>query len=348
MKIEAFGRMISSLALVCAACGTAGTSNELRAARTAYAQARNSEAAELNPAGVHDAYKALQLAEAAHQDDAGSAAERNYSYIAARKAELAIAGASASLAVAEQQRAKQSYEQALQRRASSVAAQSSQYAAQLDQTQRALQQNNEQLARQQQELARVRQAAIDAQQQLQRSESLREDAGRMIISLSGSVMFQSGGSELSASARQRLDTVATALATYADRDLRVEGHTDSQGNDEANRVLSQRRADVVRGYLVTRGVPEARIRAEGRGEAEPVAPNDTADGRAANRRVEIVVEPPRATGDAPASPSAFPPRDARTPSTPASPDAPTGADEGRPTIPSSDTPAQPAPAGPMR
>lgn len=346
MKTTAFAPMISTLALLCAACGTAATSNELSAARNAYAQARNSEAAELNPAGVHEAYKSLQLAEAAHKEDAGSAAERNYSYIASRKAELAMAGASASLAVAEQQRAKQGYDQALERRASDVATQRSQYAAQLDQTQRALQENNEQLQQQQAELARTRQAALEAQEQLRKSETLREDAGRMIISMSGSVMFQSGGSELSSGARQRLDTVSNALGAYADRDILVEGHTDSQGNDEANRALSQRRAEAVRSYLVSRGVPEARIRAEGRGEAEPVATNDTSEGRATNRRVEIIVEPQRAAQGAGAAPSTRP--DARSPSAPASPDAPTGADEGRPTIPSSDTPAQPAPAGTTR
>lgn len=299
MKTKAIAPMISTLALVCAACGTAATSNELTAARNAYAQARNSEAAQLNPAGVHEAHKALQLAESAHKEDAGSAEERNYAYIATRKAELAVAGASSSLAVSEQQRAKQSYDQALERRASDVAAQRSQYAAQLDQTQRALQQNNEQLEQREKELARTRQAAVDAQEQLRKSESMREDAGRMIISLSGSVMFQSGGSELSPAARLRLDTVANALSAYADRDIMVEGHTDSQGNDEANRMLSQRRAEAVRSYLVTRGVPEARIRAEGRGEAEPVATNDTAEGRATNRRVEIVVEPQRAAQGTP-------------------------------------------------
>lgn len=324
MKTKAFGPLISTLALVCAACGTAATSNELTAARNAYAQARNSEAAELNPAGVHEAYKALQLAETAHKDDAGSAAERNYSYIAARKAELAVASASASLAVTEQQRAKQGYDQALERRAADVAAQRSQYASQLDQTQRALQENNEQLAQREQELERTRQAALAAQEQLRKAESLREDAGRMIISLSGSVMFQTGGAELSAGARTRLDTVANALGAYADRDIMVEGHTDSQGNDEANRALSQRRAEAVRTYLVTRGVPEARIRAEGRGEAEPVATNDTAEGRASNRRVEIVVEPQKATqGTTPPA-------------------------EVRPTLPGTDAPAQAAPGSAPR
>jgi outer membrane protein OmpA-like peptidoglycan-associated protein len=338
MKNRSLGLIAPAVLLVCAACGTAATTTELVTARNAYAQARNSEAATLNPTGVHEAYKALEVAEAAHRDDAGSLKEKHYSYIATRKAETAIAEASGALAVTEQQRAKQGYQQALERRASEVAAQSSQYAQQLNQTQQALQQNqqalqqnSQQLQQREQELAATQLAANAAQDQLRKSESLREEAGRMIISLSGGVMFQTGGSELSAQARQRLDTVANALAAYADRDIMVEGHTDSQGNDEANRALSERRAEAVRSYLVSRGVPEARIRSVGRGEAEPVATNDTAEGRASNRRVEIVVEPQR-PGTAG--------HDARSPDGPASTDAPTGANEARQPIPSSDTPAQ--------
>jgi outer membrane protein OmpA-like peptidoglycan-associated protein len=342
MKTTSLGLMTSVAALVCAACGTAATTTELVAARNAYAQARNSDAAQLNPTGVHQADQALQIAEGVHREDPGSAKEKHYAYIAARKAERAVAEAGAALAVAEQQRAKQGYEQALEHRASEVATQRSQYAEQLDQTQRALQQNSAQLEQREQELAITQRAAQAAQEQLRKSESMREEAGRMIISLSGGVMFQTGGSELSAQARQRLDTVANALSAYPDRDIVVEGHTDSQGNDEANRELSQRRAEAVRGYLVSRGVPDARIRAVGRGEAEPVATNDTAEGRASNRRVEVVVEPQRA--GAQQSPGVRPRRDARTPDAPPSPDAPTGADEGRSTLPSSDTPAQSAPA----
>jgi outer membrane protein OmpA-like peptidoglycan-associated protein len=318
MNTTSLGLLVSMGALVCAACGTAAATPELVSARSAYEQARNSEAAELNPSGVHEAYKALQVAEAAHKDDAGSAKEKNYSYIATRKAERAVAEASGALAVSEQQRAKQGYQQALERRASDVAAQSTQYAEQLGQTQIALQQNTEELKKREQELARTRAAAAAAQDQLRKSESMREEAGRMIISLSGGVMFQTGGAELSASARQRLDTVANALAAYPDRDIVVEGHTDAQGNDEANRELSQRRADAVRTYLVGRGVPEARLRSVGRGESEPVATNDTAEGRASNRRVQIVVEPQRAAAQqsptGPSTPSTTGTDDAHQPS----------------------------------
>jgi hypothetical protein len=122
-------------------------------------------------------------------------------------------------------------------------------------------------------------------------ESMREEAGRMIISLSG-VLFESGGDKLSDLAERRLDTVAQALGTYADREILVEGYTDAQGDESKNRELSQKRADSAREYLVRRGVPSQRIRSVGRGEENPVASNETAEGRANNRRVEIIVQPP--------------------------------------------------------
>jgi len=72
----------------------------------------------------------------------------------------------------------------------------------------------------------------------------------------------------------------------------VEGHTDSQGNDDANQVLSEQRAKSVRDYLVSRGVAADRITSTGKGETSPVADNKSAEGRANNRRVEIVVTHP--------------------------------------------------------
>jgi outer membrane protein OmpA-like peptidoglycan-associated protein len=123
-------------------------------------------------------------------------------------------------------------------------------------------------------------------------EAIREEEGRMIISLSG-VLFEAGGNQLSAQAQTRLDTVAQALAAYPDRNIVIEGHTDATGSDSTNQDLSQRRADAVRSYLESRGVPPERMRSVGRGESAPIASNDTAEGRANNRRVEVIVEPAR-------------------------------------------------------
>ncbi len=75
-----------------------------------------------------------------------------------------------------------------------------------------------------------------------------------------------------------------------ERNVLVEGHTDSRGAREANLALSRRRAETVRSYLVSRGYPADKIEARGIGQERPVAENVTAEGRANNRRVEIVVE----------------------------------------------------------
>src|SRR5690606_13296155 len=117
------------------------------------------------------------------------------------------------------------------------------------------------------------------------------------ITLNGAVLFETDKSELLPTAKTRLDEVATAL-----QDLRpgqtivVEGHTDSVGADDYNMKLSQSRADSVRSYLVSRGVPTNIISAVGRGETTPVAQNTTPEGRANNRRVEIVISPAKGGG----------------------------------------------------
>jgi len=291
----------AALALIGAACGgSLAPSTELLTARNAYAQASTGEAAKLNPTGVHEAGEALQAAEAVHKDDSGSQREKNYAYIALRKSELAIAGASEALARQEQQRAEETYKTELEQRSDQATAASSQYAQQLSQTQRELQQNTQTLQQRQQELQEARLAADQAQAELRQADAVREEEGRLIISLSG-VLFEPGGDTLSKLAERRLDTVARALAAYPDRPILVEGYTDAQGSDSTNQELSQRRADAVREYLEQRGVAPEQIRALGKGESNPVASNDTAEGRATNRRVEIIVD--RAAGTENSRPS---------------------------------------------
>ncbi len=74
--------------------------------------------------------------------------------------------------------------------------------------------------------------------------------------------------------------------------MRVVGHTDSKGSDALNNPLSQERANSVRNFLSDRGVAEGRIETVGRGEREPIASNETVEGRAKNRRVEIFLREP--------------------------------------------------------
>lgn len=103
----------------------------------------------------------------------------------------------------------------------------------------------------------------------------------------GGVTFDPDSARLTAQGRATLDGVAATLKGQRSLQVEIAGHTDSVGSDAYNTLLSQQRADAVRSYLVEKGVEESRLAAVGYGEAEPVASNDTEDGRVANRRVEF-------------------------------------------------------------
>ncbi len=109
---------------------------------------------------------------------------------------------------------------------------------------------------------------------------------RRVYTLPGSA-FASGSASLSAAAKGSLRALA---AQVGGKRIRIEAHTDSQGADAANLALSQKRADAVRQALQAQGIPTARMSALGKGESDPITGNDTPEGRARNRRVEISVE----------------------------------------------------------
>ncbi|HLU13985.1 MAG TPA: OmpA family protein [Arenimonas sp.] len=115
----------------------------------------------------------------------------------------------------------------------------------------------------------------------------RQEGGRTVYTLAGNA-FPSGSARLTATAQASLYALATQLPGSGS--ITIEGHTDSQGNKDANQALSLRRAEAVRSLLEQAGVAAGRLRAVGRGQARPVADNGTAAGRARNRRVEIIIE----------------------------------------------------------
>lgn len=131
-----------------------------------------------------------------------------------------------------------------------------------------------------------------AQGKLSEFARVAQERENMIITLNGAVLFKVGEYELMPIAKTRLDEVASVLLEQKDRSIVVEGHTDAQGSTSNNIELSRNRAMAVRNYLITKGVPSDLIIAQGMGEQEPIASNDTPEGRANNRRVEIIVSNP--------------------------------------------------------
>jgi OOP family OmpA-OmpF porin len=111
------------------------------------------------------------------------------------------------------------------------------------------------------------------------------------LGLSDRVLFEVNKSDLSPEAVERIGKLAKALGSVDIHGAGVEGHTDSSGSDQYNQQLSERRAAAVKAEFVRGGMPEANVRAVGKGEAQPIASNDTDEGRAQNRRVVIVVTP---------------------------------------------------------
>lgn len=293
--------MLSSLALgisvtllTCAAgCAATVPSPELVAARSAYARVQVSEAQQLVPAEVLAAHQSLMAAEKAFQEDPGSPHTRDLGYIAQRRAQLAEARGAIAADQRDSTQAEKDVDQlrrwdekrtkaALSETRAEVSAQATKLAA------REQQLTDEQRARR---VAEKR--AADALASLHELASVKEEERGMVITLNGAVLFVTNQATLLPIARERLQQVADALAENPHGNITIEGYTDSTGAQALNEELSLKRAEAVRGFLVEHGIDAGRVRAKGYGPARPVADNKTPEGRANNRRVEIVVEKSR-------------------------------------------------------
>jgi len=126
------------------------------------------------------------------------------------------------------------------------------------------------------------------QQTISAMAQTRTDARGFIVTLPG-LFFDSGKSTLKPGARNVLSKIAAQLQQETSAQVSIEGHTDSVGDESMNQTLSEKRAEAVRSYLISKGLTEARMTSSGRGEAVPVASNDTASGRQQNRRVELII-----------------------------------------------------------
>lgn len=274
--------VIASTGLL-AGCAASAPPAELINARQAYQRASAGQATQLVPAELHKAQEALAIAEKSFQDDPKSFRTRDLAYIADRKAKMAEALATTAAGNATTAKANKEY-QATQ--SDIVKSTKEDLAA----SERNVALKAEQLATEQKARLDAEKRATDAQAALAKLAAVKEEARGLVITLSGSVLFASGKSALLPAAQDRLNQVSEALMATKERKLTIEGHTDSQGSNGFNQELSQKRADAVRSYIISRGYPGDLIQAQGIGEDRPVADNGNVEGRANNRRVEIIID----------------------------------------------------------
>ncbi len=133
--------------------------------------------------------------------------------------------------------------------------------------------------------------AKEMQGVLGEQDRLRREQESLTATMASDVLFSSGSAQLYPGGREKLRNFAGVLTRYPRTTIQVVGNTDSRGSEESNMDLSRRRAQAVADELVAAGVSAGRIVTRGVGESMPIATNDTPEGRAQNRRVEIVVSP---------------------------------------------------------
>lgn len=297
------------LTLGAAGCSPATHSQQMVDARKSFKVAQGSYAANHAPDELLEARNLLKKAEA---ENDGSPEEVQYAYLADRQARVAISEGAREEYLAKAAEYEVEYLRLQEVRGNNAEAALARTQEHLEEVSRALGESDADVVeleerrqtllaerrRLEEELGISEQGRIDAEAKasaamasLKELAQVKEEAKETRITLSGAVLFKTDMTELLPIAESTLSNVADALKGMPEeRTVVIEGHTDSRGTQEHNTVLSQERAQVVLDFLIKQGVSESRLKAVGRGEAQPVAKNDTAEGRANNRRVELIVK----------------------------------------------------------
>jgi outer membrane protein OmpA-like peptidoglycan-associated protein len=274
-----------------AACGGERTPpKSLVDARTDYYQARDGMAGRLDPTDVHEADVALQKAEHAWQSSPNEPETTDLAIIADRKALLAqsVAATMKSQQDVQQITAQIEALKTQQLRNAQGQLQGTQQA--LGATQMQLDQQRATAEAQRAQLVALEAKLKDARETIARIASVKDDDRGMVITLPGEVLFKTAKFELKPGAMAKLDQIAEVLKGK-DLPIVVYGFTDNVGAHDMNMGLSQNRAQSVRDYLVSKGIPSDLVTSQGKGPDDPIADNTSIEGRAQNRRVEIVVQP---------------------------------------------------------
>jgi outer membrane protein OmpA-like peptidoglycan-associated protein len=249
-------------------------------ARKEFEKAKGGIAMQLDPTDVHEADLALQRANQAWSDAPDDPNTIDLAVIAQRKAQIA-----------ENEAASMKAQQDTESNQLSTAK------GQLDQTKQALNKTQDQLQAEQKAAEEQRKKLVDLEAKLKDARdtiakiaAVKDDDRGMVITLQGEVLYTTGKYDLKPGAMAKLDQIAEALRGK-EQPIVVYGFTDNVGTRDNNMVLSQNRAQAVRTYLVSKGIPQDLITAEGKGPDQPISDNNSVEGRATNRRVEIVVQP---------------------------------------------------------
>ena len=261
-------------------CATVSPPPELLEARSTYSRVAAGPAAQLKPDDLLTAKQQLDRAESAfvaHGDDRET---KDAAYIATRKALFAESDANMVAAM----KGKTEAEMRAQ----------AQQTNDLSATKGALASTQQALDKERTKREEAEKRAASALADLAKIASVKKDDRGMVITLPGGVLFKTDKYELLPAAQVQLNQVADALArNNPDGKIVVGGYTDSQGTEAHNQELSEKRAQSVADYLVGRGIAKDRVSSKGFAAQAPIADNTSVEGRAQNRRVEIVVDNPK-------------------------------------------------------
>jgi outer membrane protein OmpA-like peptidoglycan-associated protein len=295
--------------LILAGCGASLPPKELLSARDAFQKAKEAQAPELAPVQLEEARQALAKADERFNDKGDDQTTRYLAYVAERRAEVAQSSAGAEAAKRARGKSEdelKALQSGIQEATESKLAKTKE---QLAKERLAAEREKERADREKAELKQgvaKTQAELDAERKarqevekklsaalasLEKIAQVKEEARGVVITLTGSVLFVTGKWELLPTAQDKLNDVAKALKDQGYKHIVVEGHTDSVGSAKDNLELSRKRAEAVRDHLVKQGIDASKIEAKGIGKERPVADNGTAEGRANNRRVELIVTP---------------------------------------------------------
>jgi outer membrane protein OmpA-like peptidoglycan-associated protein len=252
-------------------------------ARDEFHRAKTGITIQLDPTDVHEADLALQRANQAWSDDPDDPNTIDLAIVAQRKAQIAEAEAQTMKSQRDSEEAKRQLQDLMSTQLQSARGQ-------LNQTKQQLEAEKLAAAEQRQRLDDLERKLKDARDTIAKIAAVKDDERGMVITLQGEVLFATGKWDLKAGAMAKLDQIAEVLVGK-EQPMVVYGHTDNVGAHDMNMDLSQKRANSVRDYLISRGIPQDLISAQGKGPDVPISDNGSIEGRAANRRVEIVVQP---------------------------------------------------------